>query len=121
MKTLRACDVLNRTLPEGAPPLSDSEIFVVCGVCGHLPLNTLFLTLKRDITYTCPTTLEPMVILALPNGDETAWKGACRIGEFAIWHSGDLHFRDTVIPRSELALREIRTRYTKERRKPNRE
>ena len=117
MKTLRACDVLNQALPGDAPPLSDSEIFVTCGVCGDLALNTLFLTLKRDITYTCPTTLEPMVILALPNGDESAWKGAYRIGEYAIWHSGDLHFRGRVIPRSELALREIRTRATKERRK----
>ena len=117
MKTLRACEVLYQTLPEGAPLLSDSEIFVRCEVCGDIALSTLFLTLKRDITYTCPTTLEPMVILALPSGDESAWKGAYRVGEFAIWHSGDLRFRDTVIPRSELALREIRTRATKERRK----
>ena len=117
MKMLRASDVLNRTLPEGAEPLSDSEIFVTCEACGDIPLNTLFLTLKRDITYTCTTTLEPMVILAIPNGDESAWKRAYRVGEYAIWHSGDLHFRGTVIPRSELALREIRTRATKERRK----
>ena len=117
MKTLRAADLLNQALPKGALPLSDSEIFVKCGVCGDLALDTLFLTLKRDITYTCTTTLEPMVILALSNGDESAWKGAYRIGEYAIWNSGDLHFRGTVIPRSELALREIRTRATKERRK----
>ena len=58
-----------------------------------------------------------MVIIALANGDESAWKGAHRIGEYAIWHSGDLHFRGTVIPRSGLALREIRTRATKERRR----
>ena len=118
---IRACDVLNRTLPEGAAPLSDSEIFVACETCGDIALNTLFVTLKREIVYTCPRTLEPMVILALPNGDETAWRGAYRVGEFAIWHSGDLRFRDTRIPRSELALREIRTRATKERRKQKRD
>ena len=117
MKTLRACDVLNQALPDGAPPLSDSEIFVTCEVLGDIALSTLFLTLKRDITYTCPTTLEPMVILAIPNGDESAWKRAHRVGEYAIWHSGDLRFRGTVIPRSDLALREIRTRATKERRR----
>ena len=50
MKTLRASDLLNQALPEGAPSLSDSEIFVTCGVCGDLALNTLFLTLKRDTT-----------------------------------------------------------------------
>lgn len=117
MKTVRACDVLNQALPEGAPPLSDGEIFVTCDVLGDIALSTLFLTLKREITYTCPTTLEPMVILAIPNSDESDWKGAYRVGEYAIWHSGDLRFRDTVIPRSELALREIRARATKERRK----
>jgi hypothetical protein len=118
---LRACDVLNRTLPDGAAPLTDGEIFVVCEVCGDIPLNTLFLTLKREIVYTCPTTLEPMVILAMPNGDDAAWNRAHRVGDFAIWHSGDLHFRGTRIPRSELALREIRARYTKERRKQKRQ
>jgi hypothetical protein len=117
MKTLRACEVLYQTLPAGSPLLTDIEIFVKCAVCGDIALSTLFLTLKRDITYTCPRTLEPLVILALPDGDESAWKGAYRVGEFAIWHAGDLRFRDTVIPRSELALREIRTRATKERRK----
>lgn len=117
MKALRAADVLGSTLPEGAPPLSDSEIFVACDVLGDIPLSSLFLTLKRDITYTCPTTLKPMVILAIPKGDESAWKRAYRVGEYAIWHSGDLRFRETLIPRSELALREIRTRATKQRRR----
>ncbi len=116
-RLLRACDVLGQTLPAGAPPLSDHEIFVACEPCGDIALSALFLTLKREIVYTCPTSLEPVVILALPNGDEAAWKGAYRVGEFAIWHSGDLHFRDRRIPRSELALREIRARATKERRK----
>ena len=118
---LRACEVLAQTLPEGTPPLTDGEIFVACDVCGDIALSTLFLTLKREIVYTCTTTLEPMVILAVPNGDEAIWKRAYRVGEFALWHSGDLKFRGTVIPRSELALREIRTRYTKERRKQKRQ
>ena len=117
MKSLRASDLLNRTLPEGAPPLSDSEIFVGCEPCGHIALASLFLTLKREIVYTCPTSLKPVVILAMPKGDDPAWKRAYQVGEFAIWHSGELRFRDTVIPRSELALREIRTRATKQRRK----
>jgi hypothetical protein len=120
VKDLRASDLLSRTLPEGATPLSDSEIFVACEVCGDIPLSSLYLTLKREIVYTCPTTHKPMVILALPNGDEAAWKAVYRVGEFAIWHSGDLRFRDTLLPRSELALREIRARYTKERRKQKR-
>jgi hypothetical protein len=115
--TLRACDVLSRTLPEGAAPLTDGEIFVGCEPCGVRALSSLFLTLKREIVYTCPTSLKPVVILAIPNGDDPAWKRAHRIGEFAIWHSGDLRFRETLIPRSDLALREIRTRATKQRRK----
>lgn len=117
---LRASDILTQTLPEGASPLRDSEIFVTCQVCGDIALSTLYLTLKREIVYTCPVTHEPMVILAMPNGDEAAWKGAHRVGEYAIWHSGELHFRGTRIPRSELALREIRARATKERRKQKR-
>ena len=116
-RLLRACDVLNQTLPEGAPPLTDGEIFVGCPPCGDIALSSLFLTLKREIVYTCPTSFEPVVILALPNGDEDAWRGAHRVGKFVIWHSGDLRFRDTLMPRSALALREIRTRATKERRK----
>ena len=120
-RLLRACDVLNPTLPEGASPLTDSEIFVTCEVCGDIALSTLFLTLKREIVYTCPRTLEPLVILAVPNGDEAIWKRALRVGDFALWHSGDLKFRGTMIPRSELALREIRTRYTKERRNRKRQ
>jgi hypothetical protein len=111
------CDVLNRTLPEGTPPLTDSEIFVVCDVCGDLALSTLYLTLKRETVYTCPTTLAPMVILALPNGDEAIRRRGYRVGDVAIWHSGELKFRGTRIPRSALALREIRTRATKQRRK----
>ncbi len=114
---LRVCDVLSQTLPEGAPPLTDGEIFVGCEPCGDVALSALFLTLKREVVYTCPTSLEPVVILALPNGDEAAWKGAYRVGEFAIWHAGELRFRGTRIPRSQLALREIRARATKERRK----
>ena len=114
---VRVCDVLNRTLPEGAPPLRDTEIFVACEPCGEVALSSLFLTLKGEIVYTCPTSLEPVVILAIPNGEETAWNGVYRVGEFALWHSGDLRFRGTRIQRSGLALREIRTRATKERRK----
>ena len=118
---LRACELLNQTLPEGAAPLTDSEIFVGCPPCGEVALSSLFLTVKREIVYTCPTSLQPVVILAIPNGDDAAWKGVYRVGEFAIWHSGNLRFRGTVIPHSELALREIRTRATKERRKQSSE
>src|ERR1043165_738359 len=107
---LRACAVLNRTLPAGAPPLKDAEIFVSCDVCGDIALSTLYLTLKRETVYTCPVTNAPMVILAVPNADETIWKRAYRLGQFAIWHSRELKFRDTRIPRSALALREIRAR-----------
>ena len=115
--TLRASDVLNRMLPEGTAPLTDSEIFVGCPPCGDMALSSLFLTLKREIVYTCPKSLKPVVILATPRGDDPAWKRAYRVGEFAIWHSGELRFRETRIPRSDLALREIRTRATKQRRK----
>jgi len=116
-RSLRLADVLNQTLPEGALPLKDAEIFVSCNVCGDIALSTLYLTLKREIVYTCPTTHEPMVILAMPDAEETIWKRAYRVGEFAIWHSGELKFRDTRIARSELALREIRASATKQRRK----
>jgi len=120
-RLIRACDVLNQALPEGALPLTDVEIFVNCKACGDIALSTLFLTLKREIVYTCPRTLEPMVIVAIPNGDDAAWRGAHRVGDYVIWHSGYLRYRDTLIPGSKLALREIRTRYTKERRKQKRQ
>jgi hypothetical protein len=121
VKAVRVADVLSQTLPEGAEPLRDSEIFVGCEPCGVIALSSLYMTLKREIIYTCPTSHKPVVILAIRNVDDAVWKGAYRVGEFAIWHSGGLRFRGTLIPRSDLALREIRTRYTKERRKQKRQ
>ena len=113
----RACDVLSQTLSDRAESLSDGENFFACDTCGDLPLNSLFVTLKREVVYTCPRTFEPLVIIAVANPDDTFWaKGVYRIGEFVIWHAGDLRFRGTVIPRSTLGLREIRTRATKQRR-----
>ena len=114
---LRACDVLSPTLPHGVPPLTDSEIFVVCDHCGDLALSALYLTLKRDITYTCPVTNEPLVIIAGPNPVEAPWKRASRVGEFVIWHAGDLHYRGARMPRSRATLREIRISATRRRRR----
>lgn len=110
---LRACDLFTQTLPEGAPPLTDSEIFVVCDVCGDLSLSSLYLTLKRDVVYTCPTTFKPILIMS----QHADWKGTYKVGDYSIWHDGELHFRGTRIPRPQLALREIRARATKQRRK----
>ena len=115
--SLRACDVLNRALPDGVTPLTDDEIFVACDTCGDLSLSSLFLALKEQSVYTCPCILKPLVIVAASSPDDAFWmKGVYRFGEFAIWHAGDLRFRSTVIPRSTRALREIRTRITKQRR-----
>lgn len=96
---LRACDVLGQALPKGSPPLADSEIVAVCEKCGEVALSSCFLTLKRETIYTCAKCCEPLVILALPNPDETPWmEGAYRLNQFVIWHAGELKFRDIVRP-----------------------
>jgi len=94
---VRACDVLNLALPKGSPPLSDSEIVAVCAKCGDIALSSCYLTLKRETVYTCVTCGKPLVILALPNADETPWmEGAYRYNQFVIWHPGELRFRGIV-------------------------
>jgi hypothetical protein len=95
--TFRASDVLSLALPKGSAPLADSEIMAGCEKCGSVPLSTCFLTLKRETTYTCAKCCEPLLILALPNPDETPWmEGAYRLNQFVIWHAGELRFRDVV-------------------------
>lgn len=96
---LRACDVLHLALPKGSPPLGDNEIVVVCEKCGDVTLSSCFLTLKRETVYTCTTCGKPVVILAMPNADETPWmEGAYRLNQFVIWHPGELRFRGMVRP-----------------------
>ena len=96
---LRACDVLFLALPKGSAPLADSEIVVVCEKCGEVALSSCFLTLKRETVYTCTTCGNPVVILAIPNADETPWmEGAYRFDQFVIWHPGELRFRGIVRP-----------------------
>src|SRR6478672_5800701 len=96
---LRACDVLHFALPKGSPPLADSEIVVACEKCGDVTLSSCFLTLKRETVYTCTTCGKPVVILAIPNADETPWmEGAYRLNQFVIWHPGELRFRGVVPP-----------------------
>jgi hypothetical protein len=93
----RACDVLSMALPKGSPPLADSEIVAVCEKCGDVALSSCFLTLKRETVYTCTTCGKPVVILAIPNADETPWmEGAYRLEQFVIWHPGELRFRGLV-------------------------
>src|SRR3954470_11140203 len=97
----RACDVLNLALPKGSPTLTDGEIVAVCAKCGDVPLSSCYLTLKRETTYTCVKCSQPLLILALPNPDETPWmEGAYRLNQFVIWHAGELRFRDVVRPAS---------------------
>ena len=94
---LRACDVLNLALPKGSPPLADSEIVAVCPNCGEIALSACYLTLKRETVYTCTKCGKPVVILAVPNADETPWmEGAYRLDQFVIWHPGELRFRGIV-------------------------
>ena len=94
---LRACDVLTLALPKGSPPLADSEIVAVCEKCGEVALSACYLTLKRETIYTCTTCGTPVVILAVPNADETPWmEGAYRLNQFVIWHAGELRFRGIV-------------------------
>ena len=115
---LRACDVLNRAMPDGVAPLTDAEIFVACDTCGDLSLRSLFLAFKQESIYTCPRILQPLVIVAASTPDDAFWmNGVSKIGEFVIWHAGDLRFRGTVMRRSTRPLREIRARATRQRRK----
>jgi hypothetical protein len=96
---LRACDVLTMALPKGSPPLADSEIVTVCAKCGDVALSSCYLTLKRESVYTCTTCGQPLVIIAIPNADETPWmEGAYRLNQFVIWHPGELRFRGIVRP-----------------------
>ena len=95
----RAGDVLTLALPKGSAPLKDSEIIAACAKCGDVPLSSCYLTVKRETIYTCAKCCEPLVILALPNADETPWmEGAYRFNQFVIWHAGELRFRDVVRP-----------------------
>ena len=105
---IRACEVLGLALPEGSPPLADSEISVTCPKCGDVVLTQCYLKFSRETIYTCPKCCEPLVIFAVPNPDETPWmEGAYRLSKYVIWHAGDVHFRGNVVPRSTQRLRAV--------------
>lgn len=98
---IRACEVLGSKLPAGAPPLTDREISVTCPKCADVVLSACYLKFSRETIYTCPKCCEALLILAVPNPDETPWmEGAYRLSKYVIWHAGDLRFRGTVMPRS---------------------
>ncbi len=109
--TIRACDVINQTVPRGAPLLSDSEIFTTCPNC-RTPthLEACFVTTGRETTYRCAACGAPLLIIGAPERDGP-WLGrGTRISDFVLRNVAELRFRGLSLRRSPNALATSRSK-----------